>query len=71
MKCKHITRTMGVCGGRKIIRGTRIEVEKVVEILLQSDLTIEESYITLQQDYGLLREQIKEVEDYHRCFKNL
>lgn len=63
MDFKHIVEKKGVCGGRKIIKGTRLEIEWVRD-RLQSQPK-EEAYDELINDFELKKEQIKEVEEYY------
>ena len=38
----HISRTVGVCGGEPVIRGTRFTVRAVVAYVLRLGMTVEE-----------------------------
>ena len=59
LEYEYLERTEGVCGGRPVIKGTRIEPHHVV------------NYGTLEEtmsDFNLTREQV--IECYHFVKKN-
>ena len=67
MDHKYITQVDGVCGGREIIKGTRLEVEWIALMLANANSTLVDTYEELQEDYNLSMEQINEVERYYFC----